>query len=751
MNYLGQSLVASRSVGGISGPTTSTLNSVPRFADETGDALKDSPVIVSDTGAITGSTSITANSITAPSGTLNVNANSFYVTTTAPTGIYMNSANSNLRGAVNGAARISAGPDGATGVEANGLNVNIGAPGNITVECDGIYSLTAQQAGGVGNAIQMTGNTKVTGNIDAVGSVTAASFIKNGGNPFQYLMADGSVLSQSASSGNSNFYLYKSHTNTPTPPPAAGFVYYNNAIQKNATIIYISHLTEDNIDIEIFFQNLSTLNEVYIQQKTVSENFIKFNITGNPTVLTGSHIAIPVAQVSFGGTGETSFGSNEPILVSFFTNSLEVDTRLSSLETKTQYQSVVAGTSNFLGTTNFNAGFYDQQIQFRFNTAINNIDSLMSGGTGFANLHINALKVVTSVVELNNIRTSGVDITVYANLDMSQYSIHDLHMPQFDHDAANKLYVDGKAGNQTATTGLTTFTGGLVMTATDNTFRPPKLTILQIGSLTPIAGDVVYSIADNNMIFYNGAEWRLLTTSVYIPVSVPVNISGLVGWFDASNLASLSQTQGNITQWNNMAGNGFHLTNTSTVKPQTGTTTINGKNVAVFNGNVIFNDGAIVNYYQHTIIIVSSIGTIGKDMYGSGGVVAGDVLFNVNASGATGTYRSHSWRTGDANIKDSVFTAATTVSIRIQRVSASTVNIIENGNGKIGTFAAGGTDPAVSRGIFIGGRNLVTTSAYYVGSIAEVLVYNRALSNSDLNTIGNYLGAKWGITWTNIP
>ena len=260
MNYLGQSLVASRSGGGISGPTTSTLNAVPRFADETGDSLKDSTVLVSDSGAITGSTSITANAITAPSGTLNINAGSFYVTTTAPTGIYMNSANSNLRGAVNGAARISAGPEGATGVEANGLNINIGAPGNITAECDGVFSLTALQAGGAGNAIEMNGNTKITGTLEVTGSTTAASFIKNGGTPFHYLMADGSVLSQSASSGNSNFYLYKSHSGAQTPPPHAGFVYYNNSVQKDATIIYISHLTEDNIDLEIFFQNLSTLN-----------------------------------------------------------------------------------------------------------------------------------------------------------------------------------------------------------------------------------------------------------------------------------------------------------------------------------------------------------------------------------------------------------------------------------------------------------------------------------------------------------
>ena len=133
-------------------------------------------------------------------------------------------------------------------------------------------------------------------------------------------------------------------------------------------------------------------------------------------------------------------------------------------------------------------------------------------------------------------------------------------------------------------------------------------------------------------------------------------------------------------------------------------------------------------------------------MYGSGGVDAGNVLFMTIG----GIYRAHSWRNGDNNSKDSVFAPATAVSIRIQRISATVLDIIENGNGKIGTFAAGGTDPAVSKGIFIGCRSTDTTAAF-IGSIAEVLVYNTALSNSNLNTVGNYLGSKWGITWTNIP
>ena len=159
----------------------------------------------------------------------------------------------------------------------------------------------------------------------------------------QYFMGDGSLLTYSANSGNSNFYLYQSHTNTPAPPPDEGFINYNNSNQSLATIIYISHITDDVIDIEVFFNNINQINDVYLQDKNNSSNFIKYNITGTPTITVGSHITIPVSVISSSGNGSTSFGINHPILLSFFTNTIEVDTRLSSLETKTQYQTGLGG------------------------------------------------------------------------------------------------------------------------------------------------------------------------------------------------------------------------------------------------------------------------------------------------------------------------------------------------------------------------------------------------------------------------
>jgi hypothetical protein len=166
-------------------------------------------------------------------------------------------------------------------------------------------------------------------------NIYSDGFIKNGGTNQQYLMADGSALQYSANSGNSNFYLYTS-SQTITISPGAGQITYNNANQSLATVVYISHITRDNIDIEVYFKQLSTLNEVYIQDQNLSENFIQYNITGTPTITVNNKVAIPVQVRISGGDGALTFGPNHPVLISFFTNAVEADIRISAVEGKTQ-------------------------------------------------------------------------------------------------------------------------------------------------------------------------------------------------------------------------------------------------------------------------------------------------------------------------------------------------------------------------------------------------------------------------------
>ena len=222
-------------------------------------------------------------------------------------------------------------------------------------------------------------------NLISVGNITANTIIKSGGTGIQYMMCDGSSLTYSSNSGNSNYYLFLNGTDGSTSPADGYITYNNNATQSTATIIYISHLTSDGIDIEVFFKQLTTLSEVYIQDKGTSGNFLQFNITGTPTITAGQNVSIPVEirTATVGG-----FAEDTQIMISFFTNSLEVDSRLSIVEGKTRNQTGVSGTTTFSGDVVGGAfkvigqtGFLKANGNIDNNTYLTSV-SLTSTGTG---------------------------------------------------------------------------------------------------------------------------------------------------------------------------------------------------------------------------------------------------------------------------------------------------------------------------------------------------------------------------------
>jgi hypothetical protein len=240
-----------------------------------------------------------------------------------------------------------------------------------------------------------------------VGPFEAGLFVKTGGTGIQYLMGDGSTLTQSATSGNSNFYLYDNTNSDSDITPVSGEVIINSVSNSTATIVYISHITRDNIDVEVFWKFVNTLTELYLQDQSLSTNYIQYNITAAPTITVGNKIAIPVAVVNSGGTGATSFGAGHNILVSFFSNNLEVDTRLSTLETKTTNITYGAGLTEIGGTATV--------IQSKLFAGVDdgNFELLMNAGTISMNSDIiNTNKAITcETLNALNIINGGSSLT----------------------------------------------------------------------------------------------------------------------------------------------------------------------------------------------------------------------------------------------------------------------------------------------------------------------------------------------------
>ena len=193
------------------------------------------------------------------------------------------------------------------------------------------------KAGGTGNLLKDDGTTI------APSSFITKSLVQDSGS--SYVMADGSTLKQSASSGNSNYYTFIAGTTGPNlahiPPedasviwdsdnPADGIVIWNTD-KSLATGIKISKKTSDTspIDITPFTKSLSKLNELYIQKKSSAAVFYRYNILGvNNT--DPAYISLNVEIIeSVGG-----ILTGDELMVSFFSNLQEADERFSILESK---------------------------------------------------------------------------------------------------------------------------------------------------------------------------------------------------------------------------------------------------------------------------------------------------------------------------------------------------------------------------------------------------------------------------------
>ena len=118
-----------------------------------------------------------------------------------------------------------------------------------------------------------------------------------------------------ASGGSTNAWNYKAKTNATSGYPTDGHLLWNNATQTSATSILVSHLTDDDTDIELFLSFFVLNQKIFIQNRDDSSQNQVWQITGTPTV-TGANTStayytFPVTLVSSAGA---AFTNNHSIL-----------------------------------------------------------------------------------------------------------------------------------------------------------------------------------------------------------------------------------------------------------------------------------------------------------------------------------------------------------------------------------------------------------------------------------------------------
>lgn len=290
---------------------------------------------------------------------------------------------------------------------------------------------------------------------------------------------------------------------------------------------------------------------------------------------------------------------------------------------------------------------------------------------------------------------------------------------------------------------------------------------------------------------YNGAAsgiWDLRTAQRQqaagtwpIAEFTPDVLTGLQLWLDASDAStlydatsggSLVAADGGVARWEDKSGNARHATQgTSANRPARKTAIQGGKDVLRFDGS---NDSLSIPSSTATFkFLHTSNATVFVAFKPSG--ANPDELYmlidNCRAGGQTGYTLFYDDRTVESR-NDKILSAGGVGAASYLVVSANDfspanafsciTNVIKAADGTAGNrsrlyrngvidaavnTASGSTSSDASNNLQIGEAHTGSTFFYRLnGDIAEIIIYNSALSDTDREAVENYLLAKWAIT-----
>jgi hypothetical protein len=231
----------------------------------------------------------------------------------------------------------------------------------------------------------------------------------------------------------------------------------------------------------------------------------------------------------------------------------------------------------------------------------------------------------------------------------------------------------------------------------------------------------------------------------------PLDLPGLLLWLDASDASTITESAGLVSQWNDKSGNANHVTATLAERPTTGTRTVGGLNGIDFNGSSnlmkrldsLGLTGSPALYIA--LVLRIDVNNPADRPFGIGEStgVGGQVILVAT----DGSFRFNNGAQVFANpsiTKDIQFLATREAGDQhgdglmwfdnISQTESSTTNPTNTSNI---------TDELTTIGT--GVRSGGSTTDYYDGVIAEVIIGNATLSASDRNALWGYSEPKWSL------
>lgn len=211
-------------------------------------------------------------------------------------------------------------------------------------------------------------------------------------------------------------------------------------------------------------------------------------------------------------------------------------------------------------------------------------------------------------------------------------------------------------------------------------------------------------------------------------------------WLDGSDSSTITHLLGSVSQWDDKSGNDYHATQgTASLQP----TYSEVDNSLSFSDDALSLPSAtgVANTSASTMFIVYS-----EDIDQT------NPLYS-QSDGGSAKLHVHARATGNVRIEANgaeVLSSGLSFDNDKHVIVAGndTVDLFLHKDGGVADTATVGTPTALTSPASLGNRDF--NSSHLDGKIYEVIFYERALTDTEKNTVGNYLADKWDFTWTNI-
>ncbi|MCF8059998.1 MAG: hypothetical protein K9K67_11925 [Bacteriovoracaceae bacterium] len=231
-------------------------------------------------------------------------------------------------------------------------------------------------------------------------------------------------------------------------------------------------------------------------------------------------------------------------------------------------------------------------------------------------------------------------------------------------------------------------------------------------------------LAGNESAIVSSSSWQL---------PAPGNVSsGLVLWLDAEDTSTLFQTNDCVTTpvtsdgdgvgcWKDKSQSGFNATaSAGTREPIYETNEFNGKAVIRFDGNNDALDFTNISTIRTVFVVNKSSGTTYQPLLGD--ATSNNWFTNDNSlltSGASNFLTAGSWRVNKTDVPSPLTTT--------QNGQYSLYSVVSTGNVEADHISS----------------DRKNNGRYFGGDYVELIIYNRALSTSEVTQVENYLYSKW--------